>query len=371
MRLSQATLVICALAACSTDTDISDRPLFPDGFIVFQAVVLDGLTGDAVDPVDLRVQIGHHVLPSELDNGIHVVYGLPDNTGVFVLADADGYAPFVAKVTIDGTGNLATGDLDYRFFNVLMYPVGTSPSDVTVSVFTADGTPVDGATVVATLDQQPVFVPVDTPLFPGVGILPGSVVAQTANGGKATFAGADLVLGAEYSIDVFGALDANGVFLVPSQNNTIRIGSQVPEIVVFLDRPQLAPVAISANNEDGAIHGNLTVRFPYAVDVCSLNTEHTWFASGGDTDFDGNVAAPVAINPVTLTKSTGDTTLALEENYGTGLQAFDPNDNLFVTFNGVRLKPRGAGDASCRALSSVELRDTNRFVSTQIHVNQP
>jgi hypothetical protein len=59
--------------------------------------------------------------------------------------------------------------------------------------------------------------------------------------------------GAEYSIDVFGALDANGVFLVPSQNNTIRIGSQVPEVVVFLDRPLLTPVAISANNEDNLV----------------------------------------------------------------------------------------------------------------------
>jgi len=371
MRLSVASLVVCTLFACSTDTDISDRPLFPDGFIVFQAVVLDGLTGDAVDPVDLRVQIGHHLLPAEFANGIYDVYGIPDNTGVFVLADSPSYAPFVAKVTIDGNGNLATGDLDYRFFNVLMYPVGTSPSDVTISVFTADGQPVDGATVVATLSQQPIFVPVDTPLFPGVGILPGSLVAQTAGGGKATFAGADLVLGAEYSIDVFGALDANGVFLVPSQNNTIRIGAQVPEIVVFLDRPVLAPVAISANNEDGAIHGNLVVRFPYAVDVCSQTIEHTWSGSGGDTDFDGNIAGPASITPVTLTKSAADTTITLEESYGAGLQAFDPNDNLFVTFNGVRLKPRGAGDTSCRTLNSVELRDTNRFVSTQIHVNQP
>lgn len=380
MRLARACLVLGLLLGCGTDTDISDRPLFPDGFIVFQAVVLNGLDGSAVPEADvnLRIQIGRHTLQSEVSNGIHVIYGVPDNTAVFVLADAPGLAPFVAKLTIDGTGSIENGDFDFRFFNVLMYPVGTAPGDLTVTVFSGDGgTPVQGATVVATQDQQPVFVPVDTPLFPGVGVLPSSVIQTTDASGRAVFPGADLVLGARYSIDVFGAI-VDGVFLVPSQNQSITIGSSVPEIVVFLNRPLLTPVAITSNNEDGAIHNNLVVRFPYAIELCTPTSPLSWTNSSGsfspfilDLDGDGTVAQPALTNPVSAVLSDGNSTLTVEESYGIGTQAFDVNDDLFVTFNNIRLKPESTDDASCRLLNQVELRDTNTNVVTTIHVNDP
>jgi hypothetical protein len=375
---------LAASAACGTNTDLDDRPLFPDGFIVFQAVVLDGVDGSQIVDVDLRVQVGHHTLPSEqlegVDgaNGIHIIYGIPDNTGVFVLADAEGYAPFIAKVTIDGNGSVTTGDLDYRFFNVLMFPIGTSPSDLSVTIFTADGEPVANATVVATLNQQPTNVPVDTPLFPGVGILPSSAVATTDAAGKATFSGDNLILGGRYSISVFGALDAQGVFLVPSSATNVTIGATVPEIVIFLDRPLLTPIAISVNNEDAGIHSNLVVNFPYEVELCSLTSAHTWqnvtnqspFFLTLDTNANGTVAQPALANPVTLT-GDGTATLTLEENYGNTTAAFDGGDDLFIQFNGVTLKPRGAGDGSCRSLSTVEIRDTGSFVNPRIHVNDP
>jgi hypothetical protein len=296
---------------------------------------------------------------------------------VFVLADAEGFAPFIAKLTIDGQGSLLTGDLDFRFFNVLMYPVGTVPGDLTVTVFSADGTPVDDATVVATQDQQPVFVPVDTPLFPGVGILPGSISKTTAGGGVATFPGAELVLGARYSIDVFGAIDANGVFLVPSQSESVTIGASVPQLAVFLNRPLLTPVAISANNEDGALHNNLVVRFPYGIELCAPLSPLSWtnttssFAPPANTDADTVTAGPALTTPVTATLSDGGQTLTVEEFYGLDTAAFDPEDNLFVTFNNVRVKPVGSGDASCRVLNQVELRDTNTNVNPTIHVNDP
>jgi hypothetical protein len=164
---------------------------------------------------------------------------------------------------------------------------------------------------------------------------------------------------------------------VPSSPTSVTIGATVPEIVVFLDRPLLTPVAISANNEDAGIHTNLVVTFPYVIEVCSASAQHTWTnvtTSQGvvaDTDIDGTVAQPANPNPVTLTVGGGGTTITLEENYGLTTQAFDPQDDLFVQFNGVTVKPAGSGEASCRALNLIELRDSGLNVVTRIHVNDP
>ena len=61
-----------------------------------------------------------------------------------------------------------------------MYPVGLVPGDVTISVYDIDGNGINNATVVATLTSASPLVPVDTQLASGVGILPTSVVSQTA-----------------------------------------------------------------------------------------------------------------------------------------------------------------------------------------------
>src|SRR5258708_932582 len=102
MSLSRAMFAFGVLASCSTDTNTSDRPLFPDGFIVFQAGVLDALDGTKIDNPNVRIEVGHTTLPAEVVNDLQVIYGVPDATEVFVLSDAAGYAPFIAKISING-----------------------------------------------------------------------------------------------------------------------------------------------------------------------------------------------------------------------------------------------------------------------------
>jgi hypothetical protein len=379
MRLTYHAAVVAMVLssmACQTNTNTKNRPLFPDGWIVIEAVVLNGLTGAPVASPNLRVQVGHHVLPSEDSNGLYYVYGVPNNTPVFVLADAGGYSPFIAMVSVNGAGNVLTGDYYYQFYNVMMYPMGTVPGNIVVSVYTADGTPIDSATVVATMTAASAMVPVSSPLASGVGILPNSVVATTS-GGKATFSGASLILGADYSIDVFGALDAAGVFLTPSQNNTVTIGEEIPEIVVFLDRPAMTPVALQASNEATGIGSQLAVTFPYPIELCTPTASYTWtnttanHTGTADTDMDFIVAAPAAVDPVTAARSVGDTVLTLGYVAGVGATAFDAGDVLWVRFNNVLLKPKGAGDGSCTLLGQVELRSTGSRVNTEIHASQP
>ncbi len=376
-----------ALASCSTDTDTTNRPLFPDGYNVLQATVTNGLTGEPIDNVNLRVQVGRDTLDDEIVSSLHMIYGIPNATEVFVLADAEGYSPFIAKVTLTGTGNIQTGDYAYHFRNVLMYPVGTTPRDIQVSVYQIDGTPVDGATVVLTLSAASVFVPVETALQSGVGILPNSLVQVTANGGKAVFPASGLIFGGTYSIDVFGALDANGVFLQPSQNSLVTVGVNVPEVVVFLDKPVLVPVAATTNTETAGERSTLVINFPYAVDKC---TSTGWWVNNNcfdefppvfihaclslDTDIDGYYARPHASASVTEAFSNGNTTLTL--NYVTNeindaTAAFDAQDNLWVFFGGTQVKPRGASDSSCTPIQLIELRNTDDFINTEINANIP
>jgi len=368
-----------SLGSCSTNTNTQNRPLFPDGFVVIEAVVSNGLTGEPVTGVDFRVQVGHHVLQAEESNGIQMVYGVPNGTPLFVLADAAGFQSFIAKVTIWGSGSVWDADYYYEFYNVLMYPVGTAPADVVVSVYDADGNPIAGATVVATMSSASAFVPVDTELVSGVGILPSSVVSQTNAAGKTTLAGASLILGATYSVDVFGALDAAGVYLRPSEDNTIVVGDEIPEIIVFLNRPAELPVAITVNNEVDGIYSQLVVTFPYAVELCTTSDDHTWanwsgFHGNYVNDFDGIDAAPATTDSVTAALSSGGTVLTV--GYVTNVandanDAFDPDDSLWILFSGVEVKPVGASDGSCRDLTNVALRATGMTVDPEIHVNQP
>src|SRR5439155_20503990 len=111
--------------------------------------------------------------------------------------------------------SLADGDpYIYYFNNILMYPTGSVPMPVTVSVFDGNtGAPVANATVVATLDDQDNFLSISSPLYPDTGLKPSSFAKQTGMDGKVSLDSATLVLGAHYQITVFGALDAQGVYL--------------------------------------------------------------------------------------------------------------------------------------------------------------
>ena len=363
MRNTLAAVLAVGLAAagCSTDTDTSDRPFFFNNRTV-QFVILDGFTGQAIGGPNMRLQFGTHTLTPEVENGIYVVRDVPYAGTGTILVSASGYADFVAVQRFNVN--------DYTMYRILMYPVGTVPADVTVSVYDVDGNAIDGATVVATMTNASAFVPNAsiTTIAPQQGILPGSLVGTTS-GGQVTFSGGSLILGATYSIDVFGALDASGVFLVPSENHTIAVGEEIPEIVVFLDRPLEYPVAISANNEDGVVvaSGQLIVTFPYAIELCTSDDEdHYWLNRyGDDTDADGVVAQPLGtsvgdtIGSVTSQLSADATVLTLtpvDDSANDPNNAFDPDDYLEIGYYGVEVKPQGANDTSCTSLTSVSLR---------------
>jgi len=376
-------MFVAALAsACGTDTDLTNRPLFDNGVNVFEANVIDGITGATVEGATVSVQVGRHTLDSsaEVDgegsaaaDAFFTIYGIP--YGDFrVFATAPGYSDFQAlKSFTDSNPNdsLADGDpFVYYFNNIMMVPEGTVPQGITVHVFDgANGNPVPGATVVAALDGVGSPIPASNILLPNVGLRPQTLTGETGEDGKVELAGDNLVLGGDYEIDVFGALDDQGVYLVPSSNQSVTVGEDVQEVLVFLSRPFLAPIALRVNNEDvGGFDPNLVVTFPYAIEICSAASSHGWQNLSGNTNFNGVVATPASPNPVTAALSSGDTVLTLTYNLASGTD--DPGDDLRVNFFGVQVKPKGSSMSSCTSLGSVRLRNTNGsvFVSTQINV---
>lgn len=376
-------MVAALLGACSTDTDLTNRPLFDNGVNVFEANVIDGITGATVDGATVSVQVGRHVLDttpavdgsgSETTSAFFTIYGIP--YGDFrVSVTAPGYSDFAAlKSFTDGSPNASLSDGDpfiYYFNNIVMYPEGTVPQGITVSVVDGNnGEPVPDATVVAALVDVGSPIPVANVLAPNVGLRPQTLNATTGADGKVDLASETLIIGGEYQIDVFGALDAQGVYLVPSNNQTVTVGEDVQQVLVFLSRPSLIPVALKTNNEDaGGFDMNLQVTFPYAVEICSAATSHSWFNSTSFPNTNGNsvVTGPATSNPVTASLSAGDTVLTLVYNAGTGTSAEDPGDDLRVTFQNVSVKPKGSSTGSCTSLGSIRIRNGS-FISTTINV---
>jgi hypothetical protein len=377
MNRTSTFMVAALLGACSTDTDLTNRPLFDNGVNVFEANVIDAITGATVEGATVSVRVGRHVLdvtPEEAGSGsassFFTIYGIP--YGDFrVSATAAGYSDFEAlKSFTDSSQNDSLSDGDpfvYYFNNIVMYPEGTVPQGITVSVIDGNnGQPVAGATVVGALTGVGSPVPVSNVLAPNVGLRPQTLTGETAADGKVDLKADDLVIGGNYQIDVFGALDAQGVYLVPSNNTAVTVGQDVQQVLVFLSRPSLTPVALKTNNEDAAgFDPNLQVTFPYAVEICSSASSHTWSNLSGNTNGLAPVATPATTNPVTAALSAGDTLLTLTYNVQSGTD--DPADDLRVFFSGVAVKPKGSSAGSCTTLSSVRIRNGS-FINTTINV---
>jgi hypothetical protein len=378
--ISLAVVAALGSAGCSTSIDRTNVPLYDNGVHVFEAQVVNALTAERIEDATISLLLGKYTLDAIFENGQHTIYNIPYGT-FRIDATAQGYNHFQARKSFTAaspSASLSRGDsLVFYYNNLVMYPEGIVPQGVTVTVYDGStGATISNATVVATLVGVGAAVPITDVLAPNVGLTPDTLVTTSGSNGEATFAPEDLVLGGTYAINVFGALDAQGVFLVPSSNLSVTVGQTFQQLPAFLSRPFQVPVALGANNEDfvnGGTNPNLVVTFPYAIELCSTPSSHTWFNSTpfpADTNGNGTVATPPATNQVTATLSNGEATLTLAYNLQAGTD--DPGDNLYVTFSGVQVKPKGAAATSCTSLSLVSLRNIGGLprVNTQIRVRQ-
>lgn len=376
MRMSPL-LLVAMLAACGTEYDPSERPLYWNGSNTLTVLLFNGQTGEAVTDAKLQVNIGSTVLAAERSENAYTVTQIPAGTFPIVVS-APGFLDFVATraFTNNSALNGANTAITYVTNTAVLFPVQSVDEDIEVKVFeSGNGARVGSGEIVATIDTSiGVSAPVSSlaeQLQGSFGYLPRVVTATIADG-IATLPKDQLVFGATYKLNIINARNADGRYLTSKLNQaTFRAGLDFQTMVVFVGPPAVTPVALSANTEDDVLLSKLVVRFPYPVELCSKPTDHGWTntTTGGpndpvDTDDDGEVTAPANENPVGVAFSEGATVLTA--TYAT--RSNDNGDSLSVEFSGIEVRVVGA--SSCSELSDVNLRDSNDRVSTTIEVRK-
>lgn len=376
-----SSLLLLLGAACSTDLDDVTADFFTTGVNTLRVEIYDGLTGVPVEGATLTIQVGPRLITAEAQGNEYLAERLPGGTFT-VSVNANGFLDFLGSVSLSG----GTPTSNFRnFFNrtLFVYPEGQAPNDLTVRVFENDAeTPVSGARVFAGFNQN--ATPTNQTSFqvisPSSNTVGTTLTADTDANGTATFAAASLILGANYDIEVFGAVTSDGRFL-SSETTSFEVGDDFPTILLFLDEPAETPVALSASNDEGGpeFQNELVVRFPYAVEVCSNPDDHNGAINGNSTapydaaDDDGDTTFN-SLNddmPVTVTPSEENTVLTFTFNLDgqDDLNQTDldgNNDSLNINFLGFEISP--VGSRTCTALTSVPVRQTGRNLDTDIDV---
>ncbi|MGQ0506672.1 MAG: hypothetical protein ACT4TC_15275 [Myxococcaceae bacterium] len=361
-KLWRAATVAVALmlAGCGPTIDPNERPQFTRGSNTITFLVYDAVTGAGVENATVTFTVGTYDLPVSKHSGnAYIVAQVPQGTHLATFA-ADGYVAALGQP--QGTSNTTLSDPSSQTFityQVVLYPIGGVNDDLVVKAFESDkGAPVASGRVVATLTTatSPVGITFPNPLPVTLTVKPSTVIAEIGEGGSATLAKDKMVLGGNYSIDLFGARNAAGAYLSPVEDRPFVAGKDFPQLTIFMGPPTQTPVALNANNETVAVYPNLQVNFPYPIELCSLTTAHTWVKTAGiDGNADGTTAAPAAMSPVTAAVSADGGRLTLTANFGTGTAQFQPADGLLeVRFDNIQVRVKGS--ATCTNLNVVKLR---------------
>jgi hypothetical protein len=369
--------IACAAAlmlGCGPSINLADRPRFNNGSNHLTLAIYDAFTGAAIEGATVRMQVGPYLMEASSEGNLYNLSQIPQGTFPISIERAD-YLGFqgVADPTVLTSNAQLNGpsSMVFQTRSVLLYPERMVASDVTVRVFEKEnGAAVASGTVIAqlvTAGTNFVAFTGGTQLSGSVTLRPSVMVGQIGAGGTAVLAKDQLILGAQYRIGTYGAVDAANRFLSPLTNITHTVSTDFPQINLFLGPPATTPVALSATNETGGEQPVLSVVFPYPIEVCSNAASHSWSTSSADTNLNGVRAKPASANPVTVGINSG--TLTLTPEFGVGFDAFDPGDNLSITFSGIQVKVVGA--SGCTSLGSVKLRDSASNVSATYTHNIP
>ncbi|MEK7703557.1 MAG: hypothetical protein AAB426_01250 [Myxococcota bacterium] len=355
-----------ATAACSTDTDLSDRPLF-NGNSVLTLRLVDAVDGTTLSG-DVTLTVGVHTLTADAQgNGYYVIDHIPSGTFP-IMATAAGHRAFANTITLNG-------GLNYTSRNLIMFPTANVSTPINVTVYDTDGAPLAGATVVAQLTGAAGVIEATNDLYPDTGLVPSALRATSGTNGVATITATDLFYGGTYTVNVFNAVDGDGNYLVVPGTTDITVGDDLMDIAYYMALPPTTITARLVNNEDGGHYPTLVVTFPYAMELCTDAADATWSnttsSHGAYQDNNGGTpitAAPADTNPVTPTFSANNTVLTLAYVAGTGDNADDTGDSLYVTFDDISVAPLGS--STCTALDNIEIRNTNGDIDLEIWVRE-
>jgi hypothetical protein len=268
-----------------------------------QGKIMDAVTGDAIGGDDLLVYLikgKDNVKPDKLIKDTEDIFigeyaftsipvGIADDELEFKLVVIkSGYQQFESIVCLTATliegyswendqiDNTFTNEMFNMIGNIYLYPLGSSPKDITIKVRDPQGTPIDGAIVLLQQNVTANLTVADTGnrLTAAPGMYKSLGPIETDPNGEAVFSGANLVLGGAYNV-VVKPLDFNGQELQATYSSVFFAGVDTPTQIVNMNVVAGSDtlVATSASNQlPGTItpDGSLIITFNQPILVNKL-----------------------------------------------------------------------------------------------------
>lgn len=342
-----------------------------------QGVVMNGLTGERVKLPDFDVGVGIFVLVKnklisgspltideeapEFQQGEYSLCGIPlDETFPIFLWLPD-HEPFESQIKISSTVASQSGQAQYDIIrtkptdlaNLLAFPRGTPVKDLTFNVYKS-GAFVEGAEVFLRPDGTN-YISWGTGFLGASPLRSKALTATTSAEGVATFAAADLVLGAKYTWLILppdGGADTTADASAGAFTVGLRSSGDTDEpyqVNVDLDhtQPVLAELSRSTDNNDPASSGAITIYFNRAIEVVPETTDSiTATVAGAVTAV---IADNTAANDVSeqVNVTIDGNKLTLTPNWKTAPDSDTSKEfGLSITYNNVILRPKESPEIS-------------------------
>lgn len=354
-KLAAVAALPLVLAACGGDEqNYTSKVNYQDAETTLSGKIRNGVTNEAISDKSLKVKLfqGDDVRTAKLvknEAGYYSISGIPTNTSANsneyrVEVTADGYLPFVGTVYLD------FNEQDYEQFvqdkklfkvgNVNLYPVGYKTPDYQVTV-KYNNQRIAGAEVEAELTATNLVANNTASLLSASAFTPeqaSRIVATTNADGVATFAGASLVLNANYKLSVL-PMNVGGVDLVNLAGITFSAGAAQPTQALTLNKLTQGTVeglyVVSATNEYGdalpAGDGKLVITLSKEVELVGPASNVSAVLTNNTTaQLDGAQNANVTV--------TGNT-ITLTPKYSVNPAANDKN--MFITYSNLTVNIKG------------------------------
>jgi len=360
--------IVAGLAAmwmalgCGTDVNLGNRPQFSTGTTVLTVLTYDGITAAPLPGVAMKLRIGPNEIAATVKDNAYTFNDVPNGTWP-VVATLANYLDFVGTTgAINNTGTPAAPV--YVVNTLALFPTNSVDNDYTVKVYDDKGTPVTGGKLVMTMSTAPSPVfdqSLTTPIAGSYGFKPTVIVADLA-AGLYTVPKAQLVYGASYMVDVYGAKNAAGAFVIPpAPAKTVNPYKEYQQANIFCTTLVTVPVIVFMGNDPTDYNTNpktyaspsAVFKFATPIEVCNASASSDFYSIVDNLKADGTpgtTTKPAATVPptanVTFATSEGDMTLSVTPKFGSS----DTAGDLSVMFDVSPIKVRVKGTTDCKNL---------------------
>jgi len=370
-----------------TEVDLGSRPQFKDGENALTVLIFDGITGQPVPGATVTVRVGSHILTatSAGQTNAYAINNLPDGSWP-IFVQATGYLAFAGE-TYDIGGAATTPAATYTTANpkydtqlVAMYAATQVPNDYTFKVYdNYNGLAVTGGSAIVTLTDDST-TDVGTVLKSAKKIdgsynfRPATKVYPLTNG-VATVPAADLIYGAQYTIDIVGATSSTGKYLTQFFNGSsakFTPPNLLPVQPIFMSPIEQGADVLTFSNEIrgtvteeplGGTTAQLIVTVAQPVEDCTKDKFYDFFAVDSTSGTGAAVtesAATLAARNASMVIAADGLTITLSIPAASFSTPPSATSFAVISYNaGFKVRIKGTvDDTNCVAVTALTVRGT-------------